>query len=76
MATEKDFGRKLQSQGVDHASAGHMTPVKNQGSCGSCWAFTATSVFEGTISALKGTAPVSLSEQQLLDCTSGNSYNV
>lgn len=62
-------GRKLQGTGVDHSKLGHMTPVKNQGSCGSCWAFTATSVLEGTITALDDTkSPVRLSEQQLVDC--------
>ena len=58
----------LQATSVDHTKLGHMTPVKYQGSCGSCWAFTATSVLEGTIAALSDQPPVRLSEQQLVDC--------
>lgn len=65
---DKEKGRKLQGTSVDHVALGHMTKVKNQGSCGSCWAFTANTVLEGTVSAINGTKPVPLSEQQLVDC--------
>jgi len=43
------------------------TPVKNQGSCGSCWAFGATGTLEGKV-ATSGGGIKSLSEQQLVDC--------
>lgn len=59
------------------AASGKMTPVKNQGSCGSCWAFAVTAQLEGAISIKRGTAPVRLSEQQLVDCTlRQNTYNI
>lgn len=57
---------------VDHHAAGHMTPVKDQGQCGSCWAFASNSTLEGTLAAKTGRQPIRLSEQQLVDCTLGS----
>jgi len=52
----------------DWSSKGALTPVKNQGQCGSCWAFSATETVE-SVCFLAGKGLNHLSEQQVVDCT-------
>ncbi len=68
-------GRRLQAgrrarallQAPPTASSNPITPVKDQGNCGSCWAFAAVAALESL--ALKARKPApDLSEQQLVDC--------
>jgi cysteine peptidase B len=56
----------------DWGSSGCVTPVYNQGQCGSCWAFSATETIE-SYWCLAGNALTQLSMEQIVDCdTNGN----
>ncbi len=55
----------------DWASQGKVTSVRNQGACGSCWAFGTVGVMEAAIKIQSG-QDVDLSEQFLVSCNNSN----
>lgn len=55
---------------VDWAKSGAVNPVRSQGICGSCYAYSVTGAMEGAYYIKTGTL-LNLSEQQLIDCSWG-----
>ena len=63
------------AQSIDWNAKGALTPIKNQGQCGSCWAFSATQQLESQFFQKYGTLK-ELSPQQLTSCdTTDNGCN-
>ena len=63
----KPSGSKVPDS-IDWRTQGYVTGVKDQGQCGSCWAFSAVAALEGANFMVSGSLSV-LSEQNLLDCS-------
>ena len=74
--TTRNLFRKaanVKKQEVDWRLSGNISPVLNQGSCGSCWAFSTISTLESAFSiGNKASQTKSLSIQYLVDCDTYN----
>jgi C1A family cysteine protease len=69
ICTKSDLPTSSLPSSVDWVTGGAVTSVKNQGQCGSCWSFSAAEGVEGLTAVDKTRKLVSLSEQQLVDCS-------
>jgi C1A family cysteine protease len=59
----------LEAEDKDWTTSGCVAPIKNQGQCGSCWAFAATAVLESAYCLKQERkALTTFSEQQLTSC--------
>lgn len=61
-----ETGLLQQAAPVDWRSM--MNPIRDQGACGSCWAFAAVGALEGQYAIKNGGTKVAMSEQQMVDC--------
>merc|ERR1712157_478031 len=62
-----EYNGETLAASVDWTTKGAVTPIKNQGQCGSCWAFSTTGGAEGQ-NFLVNNKLSSFSEQELVDC--------
>jgi cathepsin L len=70
-SSENEADIELTAGDIDWRNLGAVTPIKDQGHCGSCWSFSSTGGLEGLNRITTGVLK-SFSEQQLVDCVTTN----
>ena len=70
---ENDDGGLQRNRSINWVTRGKVGPVKNQGTCGACWAFAATTIQESMQAIKNDTDVVQLSEQEGIDCDASSS---
>jgi len=58
-------------ESLDYRTTGKVSPIKDQGQCGSCWAFSTVAYLESQV-LIKTSKAATFSEQQLVDCDKGS----
>ncbi|CAH1110214.1 unnamed protein product [Psylliodes chrysocephalus] len=72
MANVQEFSKDLKvPDSINWLEKGAVLPIRDQGDCGSCWAFSSVATIEGQ-NAIKNNVSIVLSPKQLVDCS--NSY--
>jgi cathepsin L len=66
-----DYLKHFQLTRFSWRDHGKVTPVRDQGNCGSCWAFTAMGAFESAY-LIRNNQTIDGSEQEMIDCTAGS----
>ncbi|CAH1174077.1 unnamed protein product [Phaedon cochleariae] len=61
-------------ESIDWRTKGAVLPIRDQGQCGSCWAFSTVASVEGQ-AAIKSGSQIPLSQQQLVDCATYEYHN-
>jgi len=71
-AVEKRSVEQAPSQAIDWVAKGMTTAIKNQGQCGSCWAFSTAETVESA-NLMAGKSVQNLSPQEIVDCDTSDS---
>lgn len=65
------YNSSLYNSSLDWRDFGKVTPIKDQGLCGSCWAYAVISAIESSV-AINNNTLITLNEQQLIECDTSN----